>query len=93
MGGALMGFGGLGIAIGLVVVVAAFGASPYRVGELERISRMFLGASLAGSGLGVLALGYLIAAVDAIKEGVLRMSPAPQQLASDGSPIKKESFF
>jgi hypothetical protein len=54
---------------------------------------MFLGASLAGSGLGVLALGYLIAAVDAIKEGVLRMSPAPQQLASDGSPIKKESFF
>jgi hypothetical protein len=48
---------------------------------------------MIGSGLGVLALGYLIAAVDAIKDGVLRMSPPPQQLATDGTPVKKESFF
>ena len=93
MGGALMSLGGLDIALGLILVVAGFEASPYRMGELERMSRIFLGASLAGSGLGVLALGYLIAAVDTIKEGVLRMSPPPQQMAADGTPSKKESFF
>jgi hypothetical protein len=57
------------------------------------MSRVFFGASMIGSGLGVLALGYLIAAVDAIKDGVLRMSPEPQQLTPDGTPIKKESYF
>ena len=92
MGGVLMGVGGIGLAAGVIALIAGMGAG-YFVSELERMSRIFLGASLVGSGLGMLAFGYLIAAVDAIKEGVLRMSPSPQQLAADGTPVKKESFF
>ena len=92
MSGVLMAVGGLGMAIGAITLVAGLGAG-YFVSELERMSRVFFGASMIGSGLGVLALGYLIAAVDAIKDGVLRMSPEPQQLTPDGTPIKKESFF
>jgi hypothetical protein len=90
MGGVLMVIGGIGMAAGVIALVAGLGAG-YFVSELERMSRIFLGASLVGSGLGMLAFGYLIAAVDVIKEGVLRMSPSP--LAAEGTPVKKESFF
>ena len=92
MGALLMGLGGIALVIGLVTILAGIGAG-YYIGDIERMYRIMLGAGLAGSGLGVLALGYLISAVDAIRQGIERMSPPPQQVASDGTPIKKESWL
>ena len=77
MGVFLMCLGGLSMVLGAVLILVGFDSSSYTP-EMVRLSRISGGTMLVGSGLGTLALGYLIAAVDTIKEGILRMSPPPR---------------
>jgi hypothetical protein len=83
MGVFLMCLGGFGMVLGAVLIVAGFDASAYTP-DVVRLSRISGGTVLVGSGLGTVALGYLIAAVDTIKEGILRMSPAPDPQRQGG---------